>query len=149
MKYILVDDRTQHKRDIFTSEFDSLEEAIKEADNQFRHMTKAEREISDFYVLESDDPDEDAPNHLDGSHAWEPYVTASLELYKRGSGYSHTETLDIIPYYELSSGFYPEDLDYDFSVFSSDCYGTIVLSQTGFPDRGYDVVFTEDGIELA
>lgn len=65
MKYILID---QTKTDWFTEEFDNKEDAIKEGDWKFGMLTKSDKKSREaFYVLESENPDEDAPNHFDGN----------------------------------------------------------------------------------
>lgn len=65
MKYVLVD---QIKNgDCFMNEFEIKEEAIKCGGLAFQCMSKQDRERrSEFYVLESVNPDEEAENHLDG-----------------------------------------------------------------------------------
>ena len=69
MKYIIID---QTKTDWFTTEFDSKERAIKEAQKQWDWLTASDRERREaFYVLESVNPDEEAENHLDGNIVWE------------------------------------------------------------------------------
>lgn len=64
MKYIIIDDC---KQDIYTSEYNTLEEAINAADKEYARLTEADkkRRIS-FLVLESDNPDPEAADHLDG-----------------------------------------------------------------------------------
>lgn len=65
MKYIIIDD---YKGDCFSSEFNTAEEAIKQADIEWAHLTEKEkRNRTAFYVLESVNPDEDAENHYDGT----------------------------------------------------------------------------------
>lgn len=65
MKYIVMDWR---KSDLFTEEFDNAEQAIKEAQKQWDYLTKHDQKTREaFYVLESDNPDEDAENHFDGT----------------------------------------------------------------------------------
>lgn len=55
------------KTDMFTQEFDSKESAIKCADKEFERLTKSDLAYrTEFYVLESVNPDEDAPDHFDG-----------------------------------------------------------------------------------
>lgn len=64
MKYIIID---QTKTDLFTKEFDTEEEAVKNADRDFEHMTSSDkRQRIAFYVLKSENADESAENHLDG-----------------------------------------------------------------------------------
>lgn len=66
MKYVIVD-QIKNDGDIFTTECATLEEAIKEADIQFAYLTKADKKNrKSFYILESIDPDEESPSHLDG-----------------------------------------------------------------------------------
>lgn len=65
MKYIIVDNKDG---DLFTTEFNTAEEAIKEADKQFNYLTEHDKKHRQaFYVLESVNPDEDADNHFDGN----------------------------------------------------------------------------------
>lgn len=64
MKYVVIDD---NRGDIFTAEFQTAEQAIEEAKNQYNHKTAGERKHSKIYVLESVNPDEEAENHLDGN----------------------------------------------------------------------------------
>ena len=64
MKYIVMD---YSDGDYFTEEFEDKEEAIREADGQWEHLTRCEQKRrTAFYVLESINPDEDAPDHYDG-----------------------------------------------------------------------------------
>ena len=64
MKYIIID---QTQIDFFTTEADTLDEAIKEAEIQFNRLTKADKgKRAGFYILKSINPDEDAENHFDG-----------------------------------------------------------------------------------
>ena len=69
MKYIIMDSK---KGDLFTKEFDSEEDAVKEAKAEWDHLSKADKEARDyFFVLESVNPDEDAEDHYDGNPVWE------------------------------------------------------------------------------
>ena len=64
MKYIIIDIKDG---DMFDKEFDSKDEAIKEANKQFSWLTESDKKKrSAFYVLESVNPDEEADNHYDG-----------------------------------------------------------------------------------
>lgn len=67
MKYIICDVRDNGN--FFTEEYDSKEESIREADEEWnRYKTDEEkRHTVAFYVLESANPDEDAVNHFDGN----------------------------------------------------------------------------------
>lgn len=65
MKYILIDVKNG---DMFDKEFSTREEAIKQADIEWNHLSKADKEHTEaFYILESVNPDEDAENHYDGN----------------------------------------------------------------------------------
>lgn len=65
MKYIVIDQTTT---DAFTKEFDDKEKAIKTAEIDFSYLTKSDlKKRVAFYVLESDNPDESAENHFDGT----------------------------------------------------------------------------------
>lgn len=50
MKYAVIDWRGKGTSDCFEDVFDSKEEALNAAENQWAHMTKSEREDSIFYV---------------------------------------------------------------------------------------------------
>lgn len=53
--------------DLFTTEFEKLDEAIFEAECQWNYLTEKERDARDeFFILKSINPDVDAENHLDG-----------------------------------------------------------------------------------
>lgn len=64
MKYVVID---ENRGDIFTAEYQTAEQAIKEAKIQYNHKTDREKKQSKIYVLESINPDEEAENHLDGN----------------------------------------------------------------------------------
>ena len=64
MKYVVIDD---NRGDIFTAEYQTAEQAIEEAKNQYNHKTAGEKKQSKIYVLESVNPDEEAVDHLDGN----------------------------------------------------------------------------------
>ena len=65
MKYIVMDQIMNG--DLFTEEFDTVDEAIEAGEAEWEHLSKVDknRRIS-FFVLESANPDVDAENHLDG-----------------------------------------------------------------------------------
>lgn len=64
MKYIIMD---YVGGDCFTTEFEGREEALQEAEGQWECLTRYDQKrITEFYVLESVNPDEDAPDHYDG-----------------------------------------------------------------------------------
>ena len=64
MKYIIIDVK---KGDMFNKEFDNKAEALKQAEIDFAYLTDYDKkQRSDFYVLESANPDEEAENHYDG-----------------------------------------------------------------------------------
>ena len=66
MKYIVV---KETNTDWFTTEHASKEEALKEAEYFWDRMSKYDKKATkSYYVLESDNPDEDADNHLDGKY---------------------------------------------------------------------------------
>ena len=67
MKYIIWDERKDGQ--FFTEEYDSKEEAIRNADLEWsRYKTDWEKKQTiAFFVLESENPDEDADNHYDGN----------------------------------------------------------------------------------
>ena len=65
MKYVAIDERIEG--DIFTAEFNTAEEAIEEAKNNYYYKTAGEKKQSKIYVLESVNPDEEAVDHLDGN----------------------------------------------------------------------------------
>jgi hypothetical protein len=65
MKYILIDQTTT---DMFNDEFDNLETALNAAETQFNYLTENDKKKrTAFYLLESINPDEDAPDHFDGN----------------------------------------------------------------------------------
>lgn len=64
MKYVVIDDRGT---DLFVTECETENEALSEAERQWRYMTEREkRNCKEFAVLQSENPDEEASNHLDG-----------------------------------------------------------------------------------
>lgn len=65
MKYVVVD---VDRGDMFDEEYETAEEAIKAADAIWEHLSDFEKkQRSEFYVLESENPDEDAIDHFDGT----------------------------------------------------------------------------------
>ena len=52
---------------ISAEEFTSAEEAIKEADWEWYLLHYSEKKKRKIYVIESANPDEDAPDHFDGN----------------------------------------------------------------------------------
>jgi len=70
MKYVVIDARDG---DVWTSEHDNLEDAIADAKQRWYHLTADEKDESNFYILESQNPDEEAEDHLDGDTVWEPW----------------------------------------------------------------------------
>lgn len=65
MKYIIMDEANG---DLFNKEFETAEEAIKEANAEWEHLSAYDKKNrSAFYVLESVNPDEEAENHFDGN----------------------------------------------------------------------------------
>lgn len=65
MKYIIMDYKDG---DCFTDEFENKEEALQEAEGQWEHLTRCDQKHrTAFYVLESINPDENAPDHYDGN----------------------------------------------------------------------------------
>ena len=66
MKYILID--WVKDGDMFTEEFETAEEAVKTASYEWEHLsTHDKNKRSEFYVLESVNPDADAEDHFDGN----------------------------------------------------------------------------------
>ena len=64
MKYIIMDFKDG---DFFTDEFSSKKEALQEAEEQWEQLTEHDQQRrTAFYVLESINPDEEAPDHYDG-----------------------------------------------------------------------------------
>ena len=65
MKYIVCDYKNG---DLFTSEFDNLDQAISSANKAWNSLTSVEQKNrTDFYLLESVNPDIDATDHFDGN----------------------------------------------------------------------------------
>ena len=51
----------------WTEEHETKEEAIQAAESEWNHLSDYDKKHCDyFYTLESENEDEDAPNHLDG-----------------------------------------------------------------------------------
>ena len=65
MEYVLIDGRDGN---LFTKEFATEEEAIAAGQIKWDHLTDMEKTKRDsFYVVWSDDPDEDSEDHLEGT----------------------------------------------------------------------------------
>lgn len=65
MRYLVIDQNTKY--DEFVEEFNTKEEAITFADNEWKGMVKADRDKRvAFYILESVDPDPESDDHFDG-----------------------------------------------------------------------------------
>lgn len=65
MKYVIVE---VVKEDMFNEEYETAEEAIKAADVIWEHLSNFDKkQRTEFYVLESENPDENAINHMDGT----------------------------------------------------------------------------------
>ena len=65
MKYVLINEKNV---EIFTEEFETAEEAIKEGENKWGSLSAYDKKKHHaFYVIESVNPDEEAVNHLDGT----------------------------------------------------------------------------------
>lgn len=62
MKYVLVD---MTRGDMFTEEFEDKQNAIDYGDRMFSYKTKADK-CTEYYLLESADPDEESEQHLNG-----------------------------------------------------------------------------------
>ena len=63
-KYIVMDYRDG---DLFTEEFDNVAEAVMSADWDWSRLSEQDKALrTEFFVLESANPDVDAENHLDG-----------------------------------------------------------------------------------
>lgn len=67
MKYLVISGQKNGTGDLFTSEYNTQEEAIKAAEYALAHLTDREKEKTSLYVLESANPDEEAENHFDGN----------------------------------------------------------------------------------
>ena len=66
MKYVLID--WVKDGDMFTEEFETAEKAVESASYEWEHLSQSDKNTrSDFYVLESANPDEDAEDHFDGN----------------------------------------------------------------------------------
>lgn len=64
MKYVYV---IESRGDIFTREFENAESAVKFGEADWNHMTEREKKMCEYaHVLESVNPDEEAPDHFDG-----------------------------------------------------------------------------------
>ena len=70
MKYIVIDSRRDGTGDWFSVEFDSLFDAMAEADWQWDRLTNNEKKQRTIRVLESANRDEEADDHFDGEDKW-------------------------------------------------------------------------------
>ena len=71
MKYIVYDQI--RNGDLYTGEFDNLEEAIRYAEREWDRMSDHDQGRRECYgVLESVNPDPEADNHMDGDWVWTP-----------------------------------------------------------------------------
>jgi hypothetical protein len=53
----------------WTEEYDTIEEAINAADSDWNHLTDHDKKTYDnAFILESANPDEEAPDHYDGDY---------------------------------------------------------------------------------
>lgn len=71
MRYIVIDRRKDGTGDWFTNEHDDKQEAMKQAVSDWNHLTYREKKVREIFVLESVNPDEEAPDHFDGNPIWE------------------------------------------------------------------------------
>lgn len=71
MKYIVIVKNRKNICEIWTTEFDTAAEAIDHAKDDWKGSTAQERKKYSTFVLESQNPDEDAEDHLDGTIIWE------------------------------------------------------------------------------
>ena len=71
MKYVVIDIHRDGTGDMYNTEHDDREGAIREADDQWSHLTASERKARTVYVLESANPDEEAADHFDGTPVWQ------------------------------------------------------------------------------
>lgn len=64
MKYVVVD---YTNGDDFNTEHETKEQALACAEEKWSHLTEKEKKRREsFFVLESENPDEEAENHFDG-----------------------------------------------------------------------------------
>lgn len=70
MKYIVEDIPRAPYGDHFEEEYETLEEAIENAERQWGHLTDLDKKKRTVYVLESINPDEEAQDHFDGDILW-------------------------------------------------------------------------------
>lgn len=92
MRYIVIDERRNGTGDLFSTEFDSLFDAMDYAEGEWNHLTDSEKEQRTVRVLNSANPDEESENHFDGDYEWIDglYIHA---FWKVSSGISN-DTLD-------------------------------------------------------
>lgn len=71
MKYVVIDElKNGYCGDMFTNEFNTMKDAMKNADWEWKRLTTEEKKKTTIYVLKSINPDEDADDHLDGNVIW-------------------------------------------------------------------------------
>lgn len=64
MKYVIIDNKNG---DLFSTEHETKEQALACAEEKWSHLTEKEKKDREsFFVLESENPDEEAENHFDG-----------------------------------------------------------------------------------
>ena len=67
MKYIVEMEYKHRSVDGLVLETDNLDEAFDALHDRWHHLTASERKDLDYlHLIESENPDEDAPNHYDG-----------------------------------------------------------------------------------
>ena len=69
--YIVVEGNRNDSGDIWNEDYTSLADAHRNANNSWNHLTDAEKKQKTVYILESANPDPDAPDHMDGNVIWE------------------------------------------------------------------------------
>lgn len=64
MKYVVMDNKNG---DLFNTEHETKEQALACAEEKWSYLTEKEKKDREsFFVLESENPDEEAENHFDG-----------------------------------------------------------------------------------
>ena len=70
MKYVMIEAPKSGSGDEFTFESDDLLIAVQEAEYWWEHLSYSDKRKKTIYVIESENPDEDAENHFDGNYLW-------------------------------------------------------------------------------
>ena len=70
MKYVIIEENRNGNGDMFTTETEDLETAISHVVYEWYRTTYRERKKKTVYLLESETPDVEAPNHYDGKIIW-------------------------------------------------------------------------------